>query len=549
MSADGCEGEVLRRLAEMHFLDRLDLAAVSGWSAGAVYGAVNRLEQRGMAQAVPHASELIRSTRRYCLTEAGLHRLAQDEKTTVEELLRRRPVSEGWRRILLERLDAVGVVYRVAAALSNAAYPIRFRWYRAGPLDAGIALPGGRTVGVVRQGPVADRTAFGKRLWRLGQETRPSAVLLLVPDETGLRHSRRLLDAAPFLGFLALEEDAAQCGAGSQVWRTPSGGVPLSLEEVLTYARSGAELPHEPPPRRSKLPANIYLEAARSDVPDYLLPVLLKPAEKRALDLLFDWPWLTPKCLGGLLGVRQTRLYQVLEPLKAHGLVDGAVVEGSRCLALTDRGLGMLARRDRAAVSAARQRWSAAPVDPQAPLTWRNVSGSRSRQLLRNLEHTQAVHWFLAALAAQSRAQGWRGVQFDPPRRASRFFRYEGTLHSVRPDAFGVLSNEGKQQPFFLEWERRAVRPVTMAARIAPYLRYYAGRRPLDDHGVAPLVLVVFDDDIAASHFLRVAATEMRWAGVKVPLWVSQRDVLERLGPLGMAWQSPGQWEPSCPFN
>ena len=35
-----------------------------------------------------------------------------------------------------------------------------------------------------------------------------------------------------------------------------------------------------------------------------------------------------------------------------------------------------------------------------------------------------------------------------------------------------------------------AVRPVTMAARIAPYLRYYATRRPLDDHGVVPLVLV-----------------------------------------------------------
>ena len=43
-----------------------------------------------------------------------------------------------------------------------------------------------------------------------------------------------------------------------------------------------------------------------------------------------------------------------------------------------------------------------------------------------------------------------------------------------------------------------AVRPVTMAARITPYLRYYATRRPLDDHGVVPLVLVVFDDDLAA---------------------------------------------------
>ena len=167
--------------------------------------------------------------------------------------------------------------------------------------------------------------------------------------------------------------------------------------------------------------------------------------------------------------------------------------EGHRCLVLSDRGLAVLARRDRTAVGLARQRWSAAPVKPEVPLTWRNVHGSRSRRLLRNLEHTQAVHWFLAVLANQARSQGWQAVQLDPPRRASRFFRHDDRFHSVRPDAFGVLKREGEVKPFFLEWERRAVRPVTMAARIAPYLRYYASNQPLDDHGVGPLVLVVFE--------------------------------------------------------
>ena len=278
-------------------------------------------------------------------------------------------------------------------------------------------------------------------------------------------------------------------------------------------------------------------------------PALLKPAGKRALDLLSDWPWLQTVHLGQLMGVGRTRLYQVLERLRELGLVIAASAEGRRCLALSDRGLAALARRDRTAVGLARQRWGAAPVKPEAPVTWRNVRGSRSRQLLRNLEHTQAVHWFLAVLANQSRSQGWRVVQFDPPRRASRFFRHDDRLHSVRPDAFGVLRREGKVTPFFLEWERRAVRPVTMAARIAPYLRYYAANRPLDDHGVAPAVLVVFDDDLAAGHFLRVASDEMRRAGVRVPLWVSHRNALERSGPLGAAWQAPGRWEPSCPFS
>ena len=468
---------------------------------------------------------------------------------SLDELLSSRPVSARWRRVLLERLDALAVIYRVAAALSDAAHPIRFRWYRSGPADAGIFLPGGRCLAVVRQGNTADRAAFAKRLWRLSEEARPGAVLLLVPDDVRLRQASRALDSLPLLGFLACEGDAARGDAGSQVWRTPSAPVPLSLREVLDYARPGGELPAGTPPRRDSLPADLDPDSAGNVVPACLLPALLKPVEKRALDLLSDWPWLQPAHLGQLMGVGRTRLYQVLERLRELGLVIAASAEGRRCLALSDKGLAALARRDRTAVGLARQRWSAAPVKPEVPLTWRNVHGSRGRQLLRNLDHTQAVHWFLAVLSNQSRSQGWKVAQFDPARRASRFFRYDDRLHSVRPDAFGVLRRDGKERPFFLEWERRAVRPVTMAARITPYLRYYAANRPLDDHGVAPAVLVVFDDDLAAGHFLRVAGDEMRRAGVRVPLWVSHRNALERLGPVGAAWQQPGSWKPARSFN
>ena len=70
----------------------------------------------------------------------------------MDELLRDCPVSEQRRRVLMEKLDALAVVYRVACAVSNVAYPIRFRWYRAMPMDAAITLPDGRTVAVVRQG-------------------------------------------------------------------------------------------------------------------------------------------------------------------------------------------------------------------------------------------------------------------------------------------------------------------------------------------------------------------------------------------------------------
>ncbi|MCY4639769.1 MAG: replication-relaxation family protein, partial [Chloroflexi bacterium] len=227
---------------------------------------------------------------------------------------------------------------------------------------------------------------------------------------------------------------------------------------------------------------------------------------------------------------------QLLQPLREASLVTSI---GGR-LVLSDRGLTLLARRDRSAANLARRRWSARPLDRDAPPAWRNVTGRRSRQLLRTIDHTAAVHGFMAALAGQARSEGWEIEQLDPPHRASRYFRHHDRLHSVHPDAFGLVRREGERRAFFLEWERRAVRPSTMAARLAPYLRYYASQRPTDDHGLRPDVLVVFEDELAADHFLRVARTEMKRARVDPPLRVSHRALLDREGPLGPTWRSPG---------
>ena len=548
MRPEACETELLRRLTAMPFLDRLEMAAVSGRSRGAVYEAVKKLEASGVAASVPHATPLIPSTRRYFLTAAGLHRLARDEGMTVEELLARCPVSEQARRVLMERLDAAAVVYRLASALSNVAYPIRFRWYRAMPMDAAIALPDGRTVAVVRQGLTADRTAFSKRLWRLREKFRTSAVLILAPDEARLRHARRLMAGAPSIAFFALERDAASAGAGAPIWRPPSGPALLDLRTALSYARRRGAWPAEEQPSKVFLPGEITLEEPEHETPGWMLPALLKPAEKRAVDLLSDWPWIAPAHLGELLGVKQSMLSRILVRLQRLGLAVDLHVDGGRRLALADRGLAMLARRDRSSVGAARNRWSVTPTDGKSPLEWRNVTGRRSRQLLRNVEHTDAVHWFVAVLERQAHSRSRQAVQLDPPRRASRYFRHGDRLRSIQPDAFCVVRRGESTWPFFLEWERRAVRPATMTARIAPYLHYYSSHRPTDDHGVQPSVLVVFEDEIAQTHFLRVAREEMERTGVQVPLRVSHRSLLERVGPLGRAWRTIDGSEPDYAF-
>ena len=542
MKPAGCEAEILRALASMPFTGRMDLAAVSGWSRGAVYEAVERLDSGGFCDAVTHATGLQPATERFHLTAAGLERLAAEEGLSVEELVRLQPVSDRWRRILMERLDALAPVYRLAAVLSGIAYPIRFRWYRATPLDAAIEFPDGRTVGIVRRGHTSDRSPFANRMWKLRNMPLPGAVLVLMPDPVRLRHSRRMLDGFPAPVFLAVESEAVAASPEDPVWNPQAVNNAVGLNQVLDRLSPGGELPEEPEPQRASVPADLAVAGPGWAVPDCLLPATLRPAGKRAIDLVSDWPWICLKDLAGMLGVSHQRASQVVIPLEALNLVVRHPETGGR-LALTDRALALLARRDRTSLSMAKGRWSAAPRFPGAPFDWTNVAGKQSRQLLRNLEHTAAVHAFLAAMTTQAALLQWEVVQLDPPRRASRFFRHGDRMRSVNPDAFGLLRKDGAAWPFFLEWERRAVRPSTMSARLAPYLRYYSSHRPTDDHGTRPDVLIVFDDDIAQTHFLRLAREEMQAQGVTVPLWVSHRAAIEELGPLGRAWRTPNDPE------
>ena len=551
------DAETLRRLASMPFLDRLELAAVSDVSEGTAHGSLSRLRREGSVDTIRHATPLIASTRRYAMTRVGLNRLMRCDGMTVWELLRRYSVSSHWRRLLLQRLDAVGVVYRLASAVADAGGPLRFRWYRAMPLDAAVVLPSGRTIGIVRRGPTSDRTTFSERVWRLLDgyadpqgRPMPRALLVVVPDEVRLREADRLLARAPGPVYLALEEDVARSGADDPLWRAPSSGKALDLGTALSYVRHGGGLPFETPASRGALPDRLSPPESGPEVEGHLLSALLKSADKRMIDCLSEWPLITPGDLSGLLELSDSRVSHLAARLARLGLVSQVTIEARRRLALSDRGLALLARRDRTAVATALRRWSAEPLVTEAPFTWRNVTGSRSRHLARHIEHTEAVHRFMGALVQQAgTTQCCRIVRTDPPHKSTRYFRHGEALRSIHPDGFGIVQCGGRIQPFFLEWERRALHPSTMAARIAPYLRYFSSQQPVDDHGDPPIVLVVFDDPLAEARFLGVARRETERSRVDLPLWVSHREMLDREGPLGRAWRGPEVLEATYAFG
>lgn len=530
MSPPSAQTDLLRQLARTPFLDRTELAALSGWSPSAAYSCISRLERAGLVEHVIHASPSTPTTRRYCLSAAGVRSLARDAGIGLGRALAQHPVSNQMRRLLIQRLDTAAVFYRIAVEISESEYPLGFRWYRAQPLDAALELPDGRRIALARIGRTADRTAMAKRLRRLGEAVGVGAALIILPDQVRLRHARRILRGSAVLAFLGLEAQVVHAGAASAVWRIASGVARLGLAEALRHAAVPPASIVERPLARLSMPGTLRRSEAR----------VLSRSEQRALDLIGDWPWLRPMQLADLLNCSPRRSRQALSRLRRLDLVVRQTIAGQPRLALSDAGLSRLARRDRASVAIARRRWSVESVRRPTPSSWRGVSGTRSRQLLRHLDHTESVHRFVAQLAKQAAEAGLDLSQLDPPPRASRYFRLDGAVRSIHPDAFTILNVNGAVNAFFLEYERRADRPAMMRERLAPYLRYFSTRRPLEDHGVIPSVLVVFEHDLTAHHFLNFAEREIARSGVDAPLLVSSRPALERLGPLGEAWNGPG---------
>ena len=261
-----------------------------------------------------------------------------------------------------------------------------------------------------------------------------------MPDEARLRHARRLLAGAPFPSYLALEMGRRLGGGGSGLWRTPSGAALIDLRTILDHTGPRGPWPDEEPPARASLPADLDGEAGQ----DWMLPSMLKPVEKCGLDLISDWPWLTPDHLGALMGLKRSRPPEVVVRLCEMRLAVDARVEGRRRLAVTDRALAMLARRDRASVGAAKSRWSVAPIRADPSLRWRNVAGKRSRQLLRKRRAYRRRPRLHRGPFEAGRSRSREIVQLDPPRRASRYF---GTTTGFAPSTLTPSASCGGATP------------------------------------------------------------------------------------------------------
>ena len=498
--------------------------------------------------------------RRYFPTAKGI-RAAAALEPGINRLLADQPVSRQWFRLLTERLDAVAVLYHLAALIADADQegdPVRVDHYRQGPYDLLVTLSGGRSVGILRQGATLPSAHLRYRLRtieNLPVSQRPAVTLVITGSDQATRRAVRTLghpvEHQTF--FVATEGEQLagnhrtvawqQCGHGMgvQVKIAPY----LCLENIVGSiswlvdrdARNRRD--RTPPAKRQPIPDpySIYPDHLRAAMPDpseqvkSSLAVQLTRAEKEALDLLAAWPLCSTDQLAGLMGgVTRRRANQVLRSLGARFLIHS---ENQRHV-LRDEGLRYLARRDRSAVRIALGRWSA---------RWRRrrrgktptYAGTALRSLDSQMEHQDAINTVVAALSAEvAKSDDHFLLELLPTSRSSIGYRHQGQDYVIHPDATFWLSCQGDWRPYFLEFERRAVTPKRVRARLKNYPRYFASGWADQDHaGQLPLVLFVFETHDAEDAFLLAAGAH------RLPICTSNLEMINDLGVLREVWRWP----------
>ena len=514
---------------------------------------LKKLTERGLVDSVLHHLSVLgsRPQHRYFPTEKGVTAAGAATKGRAH-MLQSYPVSKQWFRLLAERLDAVAVLHRVAAMIADAdphADPVRVDHYRNGPYDMLLTLSGGRSIGLIRQGPALPTSRLRYRLRsieRLDSSDSPFVTLVLThADQATRRAIRSLGDPSEHSRtFVATEGELLAGDHTGVVWQQCGSGLgeavridaDASLAGILALAErlldsSYSFLGKSPKPH----PDALYPSGVQVSMPEpsqqltSALSVQLTRADKDALDLLAAWPLCTREQLAGLMGgVTLRRVNQVLRSLSQHGLVRA---EGPLHM-LNDEGLTYLARRDRAAVGLTLDRWSAEPLYLNSEV----YAGTAVRALASQLRHHAGVIDFAAALSTEvARSPDHDLFDLLPTSRSSIGYRYDWTTYVIHPDVSFTLEYKGRWRPYLLEFERRATTPKRTRSRLKSYQRYFdSGWAERDHEGRLPRVLFVFESSDTENAFLDVADT------VKgAPIITSNVDTIAERGILGDSWILP----------
>ena len=542
---------ILDTLSRVPYAEHRELAAFAGLPPSSALDSLRRLHAGGLADFVQHTRGEASRVRRWYVVLREITRLAERLGTTAGALARERPVSDEWLRGLLQRLDAVAPLYRVAHEVAACCDgPLVFRWQGSDPLDALVELPDRRTLALMRIGGTLTWKEMRRRMGRLygmQRERRCPPALLLVPGGLGIQRLGADLRGRAITAYAVVEDDLMRAVPGAAVWRALDSPRGLTLQQAITA--SGPRLETAGTEGSTRAPPPFAL-AEEDDGIDLVATELSMPA-RRLLDALYDWPLMSAEHLEALLGMSEAMLKKIRAFLTERDLVCLLRIGSTAKLRQLNRtrlcpapnGVRYLARRDGSSVDQMLVLWGvrrSVTGDERMDVQDYHIDGSALGVLVGQLSHTDGVSDFLAMLAVACHSDAdWRLLQALPPHRWERWFPYNGTWRCIRPDAILDLEHRGVRRQYVLEYEQSAIRPSTMREKLRKYLRYYGSmetHRDFDSRRAT--LLIVFAEEETAGSFCRVASRTTRRP---VPLLVSSMEELARAGPSGPVWRSPWQ--------
>ena len=522
---------------------------------------LGNLTKLALVDSVSHRCAALgpRPQRRHFPTKKGILVAANFTHGT-DHILESYPVSRRWFQLLAERLDSVAVLYHTAAKVA-AVYPhkkpLRVDLYRQGPYDMLITFSKTKAIGIMRQGPTLPTANFRYRLRSmrfLPEDMKHTVTLVMTHSDQASRRAIRSL-GDPWLHndiFVATEPDLLAGGHESAVWQRCGTGINnllpveidpgISLATIVTGMENKLEASelyqratgHTPPN-----PDGLYSTFRRASMPEpseqvnSSLSVQLTATEKQVMESLASWPLCTKQQLSGLMGgLTRRRVNQVLLSLTRRSL---ARAEGQRYV-LTDNGLRYLARRDRASVGMVLRRWSARRDDEEygGPSTYH---GTSLRVVTSQMEHNDAVTSLAATITAEvAGSEAYEVFDLQPTSRSTIGYKHNDINYVLHPDAAFILGRWGYTRDCLLEFERRAITPKRIRAKLLNYSRYYrSGWSDRDHGGHEPLVLFVFETPKSERSFLRFID------GVNTsPLLTSNNELIKQRGVLGDVWRTSG---------
>ncbi|MYE41848.1 MAG: hypothetical protein F4X27_16730, partial [Chloroflexi bacterium] len=298
--------ELLHHLGLMPFIDAGELALILGEPLATVHRALSALLKGGLAGRVSHGTAHLPSSHRYYLTKQGIAEAADVlGYDAPSDFVRAYPGSRQWLTLLIRRMDAVALVYRLAATLSPSVDGLetQVEFQRRGRFDAVITLHNGRSFGVVRQGLALRRRSLYDRLRAIAEyhhNRRPAMVLVLVPSPWEQRLTDEFcLNVELRDCYVAVENRETLEGWERLGWISSNwvvGRRYRTLEQVVSEADAGMWFhPEAPERKRASLPDP---ERMVRSAPAFRV----SPAEKRALDLVTHHPMIPPGTPGPLAG-------------------------------------------------------------------------------------------------------------------------------------------------------------------------------------------------------------------------------------------------------